>query len=158
MFDCVFLFDPSLKSIFAQNKSCSSSFGLQLLFWPNFKFLYQILRFGWSNASQNSVKTITVLLLCCTVRPPTPIPATGTAPATTTHRDRRRTSPSARALSVHVLWRLLVLVPFLLPRAHAEPDASRARRQRPSACSSPPRCESSRPRPPRFAPHLLHSS
>ena len=55
------------------------------------------------------------------MRAPTPIPATGTAPATTTRHDRRRTSRSARALFVRVLWRLLVLVPFLLPRARAEP-------------------------------------
>ena len=32
VFDLVFLTDPSLKSTFAQNESCSSSFALQLLF------------------------------------------------------------------------------------------------------------------------------
>ena len=52
MFDPVFLDDPNLKSTFAQNESCSSSFAHKLLFWPNFKFLYQILTFGRSNASQ----------------------------------------------------------------------------------------------------------
>ena len=39
-----------LKSIFAQNESCRFSFPLQLLFWPNFKFLYEKLSFNWSNS------------------------------------------------------------------------------------------------------------
>jgi hypothetical protein len=56
VFDRVFLSDLGLKSTFAQNESCRSSLPLQLLFWPNFKFLYQILRFGWSNVSQKTVK------------------------------------------------------------------------------------------------------
>ena len=48
--------------------------------------------------------------------------------------------------------------PFLLPRAHAEPDASRARRRRPSGRSSPLRSISSRPKPSNLALHLLHPS
>ena len=58
MFDRVFLPDPGLKSTFAQNKSCRPSIPLQLLFWPNFKFLYESLSFGWSNASKNRSKFV----------------------------------------------------------------------------------------------------
>ena len=60
------LLDPSLKSIFAQNESCRSSFPLQLLFWPNFMFPYQILSFGWSKSDQNCSNAATVLH-CVTV-------------------------------------------------------------------------------------------
>ena len=42
VFDLVFLANPSLNSTFAQNKSCRSYLPLQLLFWSNFKFLYEI--------------------------------------------------------------------------------------------------------------------
>ena len=53
MFDLVFLLDPSSKSTSAQNESCSSSFPLQLLFWSNSEFLYEIWSFSGSNSSQN---------------------------------------------------------------------------------------------------------
>jgi len=51
VFDLVFVLDLSSKSTSAQNESCRSSFSLQLLFWPNFKFLYEKLSFNLSNSS-----------------------------------------------------------------------------------------------------------
>ena len=53
VFAHVFLLDPSLNSTFAQKQSCRSSLSLQLLFWPNFKFLYEILSFNKSKSCQN---------------------------------------------------------------------------------------------------------
>ena len=53
MFDRVFVSDLSFEATFAQNKSCSSYRSLQLLFWPNFKFLYQISRFGLPKSAKN---------------------------------------------------------------------------------------------------------
>ena len=52
MFDRVFVPDPSFNSTFAQKQSCRISRPLQLLFWPNFKFLYQISSFGRSKSAQ----------------------------------------------------------------------------------------------------------
>ena len=66
MFDPIFLNDPNLKSTFAQKQSCRASLPLQLLFWPNFKLLYENLSFGWSNLGQNSLN-VAVLFLCVTV-------------------------------------------------------------------------------------------
>ena len=77
MFDLVFLLDPSFKSSFAQNESCRSSLPLQLLFWPNFKFLYQNLSFGGSNSSQIH-SNVHCVLQCfyCDAQTPIPRPAT----------------------------------------------------------------------------------
>ena len=46
-----FLPNPQPESTFAQNQSCRSSLPLQLLFWPNFKFLCEVLSFGRSKSS-----------------------------------------------------------------------------------------------------------
>ena len=53
VFDSVFVLDLSSKSTSAQNESCRSFNPLQLLFWPNFKLLYEIWSFSRSNWSQN---------------------------------------------------------------------------------------------------------
>ena len=78
MFDPVFLDDPNLKSTFAQNESCRSSLPPQLLFWPNFKFLYQILSSNRSKSSQIGSKSCIVL------------PCASTVLAHTATGDRRR--------------------------------------------------------------------
>ena len=57
MFDPVFLSDSSFKSTFAQKQSCRSSLSLQLLFWPNFKLLYENLSFGRSRSESVLPKT-----------------------------------------------------------------------------------------------------
>ena len=57
-FDRVFLHDSMLKSTFAQNKSSRSSLPLQLLFWPTFRSLYEILSFNRSKSSQILVKRV----------------------------------------------------------------------------------------------------
>jgi len=57
-FDLVFLLNPSFESIFAQKQSCRPSIPLQLLFWPNFMFPYEVWSFGWSNFAQNHFKRI----------------------------------------------------------------------------------------------------
>ena len=72
MFDLVFVLDLSSKSTSAQNESCSSSFPLQLLFWPNFKFLYENLSFNWSNSDRNHLNEETVSPLCSSLWRPTP--------------------------------------------------------------------------------------
>ena len=71
--------DQSIKSTFTQNKSCRSSLPLQLLFWPNFKFLYEKLRSGWSNLGQNSFEASMFLFLFSPVHAHT---KTGEVPAT----------------------------------------------------------------------------
>ena len=58
VFDLVFVLDLSFKSTSTQNESCRSSFPLQLLFWPNFMFPYQILSFRWSKSGQTRVQFI----------------------------------------------------------------------------------------------------
>ena len=55
-FDHIFLLDPSHKSTFAQKQSCRSSLPLQLLFWPNFKFLYENFEFQLVKLEQKSFK------------------------------------------------------------------------------------------------------
>jgi len=92
MFDPIFLNDPNLKSTFAQKQSCRASLPLQLLFWPNFKLLYENLSFGWSNLGQNSLN-VAVLFLCVTILADA---HTATDTGDSTRRVRRRTSPSAR--------------------------------------------------------------
>ena len=57
-FEHVFLHNPSSESTFAQYQSCRSSCPLQLLFWPNFRFQYEIWSFGWSNFGQNQFKLV----------------------------------------------------------------------------------------------------
>ena len=130
--------NPSFKSTFAQNESCRSSFPLQLLFWSNFKLPYKNLTFGRSTLGQNSFETSLFLFLFSPEHAHT---ATGDAPATP-RVSRPYPFPA-----------------LLLPRARAESSPSSPAAERPCAgLPSPPRCDSSRPRPPRFAPHLLHSS
>ena len=121
VFDLVFLRDPSFKSTFAQNKSCSSYRSLQLLFWPNFMFQCKIWSFGWSKSAENhsiSVNGDSPVLLSAP-------PALDVGAAT--RRPSRRTSLSARVLSARELWRLLVLIssPSSRPR-QAEPELERA--------------------------------
>src|SRR6185436_14280129 len=103
MFDLIFLPNPSSKSTFAQNKSCRFSLPLQLLFWPNFKFLYEVLSFNLSNASQKLIKPFTIVPLFVTVLVRDAHAATGTTPATSTRRAHRRTSPSTRAVLIPLL-------------------------------------------------------
>ena len=96
MFIYIFLLDPSLKSTFAQKQSCRSSLPLQLLFWPNFKFLYEILSFIRSKSSPNQSNGFTVPPCGVTVSPmPILRPTTGDD----TRRPSRRTSASERARS-----------------------------------------------------------
>ena len=124
MFALVFLPNPSFESIFAQKQICRSFLPLQLLFWPNFKFLYGILSFNWSMSGQISVKTITVLHSSSLCRRP--------------YRDDRRRLHASHApailairaaspLSARELWRLLVLIssPSSRPR-QAKPEHERA--------------------------------
>jgi hypothetical protein len=129
MFDHVFLLDPSLKSTFARKQSCRSSLSLQLLFWPNFKFLYQSLSFGWSNARKNRSKSSTVFSCaplcssdahtvdCCHRR------------ASSTRRACRRSLPSVRrsyplpAPSLSISHPFFFLLGFTRSRARAKPTA-----------------------------------
>src|SRR6185503_6950018 len=54
VFDLVFVLDLSSKSTSAQNESCRSFNPLQLLFWPNFMFPYEIWSFNWSNSGKKN--------------------------------------------------------------------------------------------------------
>ena len=124
VFDHVFLPDQSLKSTFAQNKSCRSSLPLQFLFWPNFKFLYEILSFNRSKLSQNQSNVVTVHLMCSPVHrtPPIPRPAR--------HRRGLHASGIPANLAIHVrrLFRSprpslsISLSPFVLVKPRAEPE------------------------------------
>jgi len=58
VFDLIFLRDPSFKSTFAQNKSCSSYRSLQLLFWPSFMFQCKIWSFGGSKSAKNHSSSV----------------------------------------------------------------------------------------------------
>ena len=57
-FNLIFLLNPSFEPTCAQNKSCRPSIPLQLLFWPNFGFQYEIWSFGQSNFDQNHFKRV----------------------------------------------------------------------------------------------------
>ena len=57
-FTLVFLLNPSFESLFAQKQSCRPSIPLQLLFWSNSKFPYEIWSFGRSNFDQNQFKRV----------------------------------------------------------------------------------------------------
>ena len=96
MFNRVLLHDPSLKSTSAQNKSCTSYYPLQLLFWPNFKLLYEIWSFSGSNWSQNHSIESTVrapaFSLFCPYRDRRP----STPASSSTRRSSRRSSASGR--------------------------------------------------------------
>ena len=147
MFDPIFLIDQSLKSTFAQKQSCRFSLPLQLLFWPNFKFLYQILSFGRSNTGQNQSKCVTV---CSCARH-------GVA-----RHPCRRLWPSAppprvgRWRSLHAALRVLICSrrpavvpphPLLLPRARVAQSTSKPP---PSLAPANSRRRSSFPRAPTF--------
>ena len=121
-FEHVFLPNSSSKSTFAQNKSCRSSLPLQLLFWPNFKFLYEKLRSGWSNLGQNSFETSLFLFLFSLVHAHT---ATGDAPVAPRvgHRSKRRLASKLRRSPRRP--RSGSFAPLLLP-ARARDEPSRA--------------------------------
>ena len=144
MFDPVCLDDLSFKSTFAQNESCRSSFHLQLLFWSNSKFLYEIWSFSWSNSSQNHSNEETVDLLCSTRCSSPAIPATVAVGASSTRRPStifsRRADASLSVRDAHPPF----LLPFLLPRACAEPGRARAAAELCAGRSSPPCPVSSR--------------
>ena len=152
MFDLIFVLDPSSKSTSAQNESCRSSFSLQLLFWPNFKFLYEKLSFNWSNSSKNHLNEETVHLLCSTLCRPDAIPASG----------RRRATPCvgnrAPTLFFTLHWpgsfRSVHPYPFpeLLRRARARVAAVRR-----AGHGSPSRLDSSHPKLRNLAPTSLRS-
>ena len=126
VFDLVFVLDPSSKSTSAQNESCSSYFPLQLLFWPNFKLLYEIWTFNWSNSSQIDSNELTVSSSVSTVRAHAGI---WSSVSDATRRDRRRSSSSARRSYPRGRPRSFPSRPLpSLPRARA----SRARRRPPS--------------------------
>ena len=72
-----------------------------------------------------------------------------------TRRPSRRSSPSVRDALIHSRAWMLLAPSFLLPCVHAELSSSRGAAAHRAGRSSSPRCDSSRPRPPRFAPHLL---
>ena len=141
MFDLVFLLDSSSKSTFAQNKSCRSSFALQLLFWPNFTFPYQILSFGQSKSGQTRVKLIQLVrcsspvLVAVLVRRPYRRLAAG---------ERRHASAIApRRRSSSALWfprDVLVFVsPFSFLALDAEQRRARATVAHRTGQPSPPR-------------------
>jgi len=120
VFDRVFLPDPGLESTFAQNKSCRSSLPLQLLFWPNFKSLYQILRFGWSNASQKWSKSNIVLPCAPLFSAPIPRPTAGDSTRRPSVILAHRADASLSARDAHHLF---ILIPFsflALVRSQAE--------------------------------------
>jgi len=115
VFDYVFLLDPGLKSTFTQNKSCRSSFPLQLLSWANFKLLCEIMSFGWSNRVK--IEHSSPVHHCASSDA-----HTGTVAAGELSKRRRAGDPRPPRtpfLSVHGPWMLLVRS-FLLPRAHVE--------------------------------------
>jgi len=157
MLDLVFVFDLSSKSISAQNESCRSFLPLQLLFWPNFKFLYEILSFIGSNRVKNRSKSITVLLpvLHCDR---TRAHAGDRHTAGDLHVSRApanlslRTTPS---LSAHEASS--ISPPLLLPRARVEPSLSRATAGANFGRPSLPQLDSSRPDLPRLAKKLCMS-
>jgi len=124
VFDLVFVLDLSSKSTFAQNESCRSSFSLQLLFWPNFKFLYENLSFNWSNSGKNQLSEETVSSLCSSPA----IPATvlvGAPPRV----GRRRSSHAALRVLIRSRCRLRFRFAFLLPRVRVTQTRARARRR-----------------------------
>ena len=153
MFDRVFVSDPSFNSTFAQNKSCSSYRSLQLLFWPNFKFLYQISRFGWSKSAKNhsiSVNWDSPVCAQCTAGP---------------RRWRRHASAvAANLVPREPSYPLPVPVPIRtipfsnLPRVHAELSSSSvsspASSGRPTPLFFAPLLDSPHPNPLRLTPHL----
>ena len=124
VFDHIFLPDQSLKSTFAQNKSCRSSLPLQFLFWPNFKFLYEILSFNRSKLSQNQSNVVTVHLLCSPVHRTPPIPRSA--------RRRQRLHASGFSANLAIRVHRLIhsprpslsisLSPFVLVKPRAKPE------------------------------------
>ena len=147
-FDHVFLSDPGLKSTFAENKSCRSFLSLQLLFWPNFKFLYEILIFIGSNRVKNRSKPITVLLLvlhCARTRAHAGDRHTAGDLHATQHR---RSSHAANHCSPS---------PSSSSRARVKLSVSRAVAGVDSGRPSPSHLDSLRPEPHNFTPHLLRS-
>ena len=82
-------------------------------------------------------------------------PATGDAPATPrVGRRGNPRAPCATLLSIRTPG-CFSPRPFLLPCVHTELSSSRGAAAHRAGRSSSPHCDSSRPRPPRFAPHLL---
>jgi len=153
VFNLVFVLDPSSKSTSAQNESCRSSFSLQLLFWPNFKFLYENLSFNWSNSSKNHLNEETVHLLCSTLCRPDAIPASG----------RRRTTPRVGNRAPTPLFTLHWPGSFRSVHPYPFPELLRRARARVAAVrraghGSPPRLDSLRPEPSSLAVHRLHST
>ena len=129
VFDLVFLLDPSFKSTFAQNKSCSSYRSLQLLFWLNFTFQCKNRSFGWSKSAKNhsiSVNGDSPVLVS------SPSSSTFASPRV----GRRRSSLSAqtcRRVLIPFPGAVSVFPPLLLPHARG---SSRARAE-PSPATAP---------------------
>ena len=152
MFDLIFVLDPSSKSTSAQNESCRSSFSLQLLFWPNFKFLYENLSFNWSNSSKNHLNEETVHLLCSTLCRPDAIPASG----------RRRATPRVGNRAPTPLFTLHWPGSFRSVHPYPFPELLRRARARVAAVrraghGSPPRLDSPHPELRNLAPTPLRS-
>ena len=157
MFVRVFLHEPSLKSTFAQNKSCRSFLPLQLLFWPNFKLPCEFLSFNRSNESQNLVKWITVLHCSSLCR----------RDAHTGDCHRRRASSTRQRSRPELGVGSCLSTPGVQLRSPSPSSScSSSRRAKPSRAAvarraghpSPPRLDPSRPNLPSLAPHLLHPS
>jgi hypothetical protein len=142
VFDLIFLRDPSFKSTFAQNKSCSSYRPLQLLFWPNFMFQCKI----WSFGRSKSAKITQIRLLCPVWSVPRRPRRWGR------HASRRRTSPIVHtlpSLSAQSRAHFRLSFPFLAPRAEPTNPSPAARRRRSCAGRPPPsRRHFLAPRPP----------
>ena len=147
MFDCVFVPDPSSELTFAQNESCRSSFALQLLFWPNFKFLYQNLSFGRTNTGQNQSKCVTVCSCarhgvarrpCRRLWPSAPPPRVGRRRSSHTRGGVLSRSRRPSSVPPH---------PLLLPRARVAQSTSKPP---PSLAPANSRRRSSFPRAPTF--------
>ena len=142
-FEHVFLLNPSSESTFAQYQSCRSSCPLQLLFWPNFRFQYEIWSFGLSNFDQKALKLGTV--------PPLFLP-------------RRRRAEPARPAPLKLSTAVAIAksdfaspFPFLARAEHAaELSSRRAAAGADSGHPSPPCLDSPRPESPDLTTHLLH--
>ena len=124
MFDLVFVLNSGFESIFAQKQSCRPFCPLQLLFWPNFKFLYGILSFNWSKSAKNHSISVNGDSPVLDSSPPS---STFASPRVSRRRSSRSAQTCRRVL-IPFPGAVSVFPPLLLPhargssRARAEPS------------------------------------
>ena len=162
MFDLVFVLDLSSKSTSAQNESYRSFNPLQLLFWPNFKLLYEIWSFSGSNWSQNHSNESTVRATAFSLFCPYRHRRLSTPASSSTRCSSRHSSASGRRpypLASTGTFSSLPAFSFLGARSSSsEQRRVRAVVVRRTGQGSPPRFDSSRSNPLHLAPKLVHPS